>query len=145
VITKLSKYCIRFHSTLEGCTCLESGSSSPPLLAKHPFFSHSLPQKTPPDLSIPGCFLSLFATELKIHGTYFFSLSLSLELRGIREHSLHFSFFNFWTVGRTPWTGDQPVAGQHKHRINTHIKHTCPRQDSNPRSQRPGERRQFMP
>jgi hypothetical protein len=33
----------------------------------------------------------------------------------------------FYTDGRTPWTGDQPVArpkpthtGQHKHRINAH-------------------------
>jgi hypothetical protein len=36
---------------------------------------------------------------------------------------------------------------QHKHRINTytHTKHPCSKWDSNPRSQRPSERRQFMP
>jgi hypothetical protein len=38
-----------------------------------------------------------------------------------------FSFLIAYTVGRTLWTGDQPVArlllvliGQHKHRINAH-------------------------
>jgi hypothetical protein len=38
-------------------------------------------------------------------------------------------------------------TGQHKHRINahTHTKHPCPKSDSNPRSQRPRERRQFLP
>jgi hypothetical protein len=36
-------------------------------------------------------------------------------------------FFPIYTIGRTPWTGDRPVArplylntGQHKHRINIH-------------------------
>jgi hypothetical protein len=45
------------------------------------------------------------------------------------------------------------IIEQHKHRINaythththTHSKHTCPEWDSNPRSQRPSERRRFMP
>jgi hypothetical protein len=52
-----------------------------------------------------------------------------------------FSFLIFYTVGRTPWTGDQPVArplpahtGQHKHRINAH-RHPCLKWDSYPRSQ----------
>jgi hypothetical protein len=37
-----------------------------------------------------------------------------------------FSFLIFYTVGRTPWTGDQPSQGlnlhieQHKHRMNAH-------------------------
>jgi hypothetical protein len=42
-----------------------------------------------------------------------------------------FSFLIFYTLSRTPWTGDQPVArplpahtGQYKHRINAH-KHPC--------------------
>jgi hypothetical protein len=62
----------------------------------------------------------------------------------------HFSL-DLYTIGMTPWTSDRPVAdlylntGQHKHRINAHtrIKHPCPKWDS--RSQRPSERRQFMP
>jgi hypothetical protein len=35
-----------------------------------------------------------------------------------------FSLWIFYTVGRSPWTGDQPIAmlllhtGQHKHRLN---------------------------
>jgi hypothetical protein len=38
---------------------------------------------------------------------------------------LFFSFLILYTVGKTPWTGDQPVARpllteQHKHRINAH-------------------------
>jgi hypothetical protein len=36
-----------------------------------------------------------------------------------------FQFLNLYRVGRTPWTGDQPVARPlPTHRINTH-KHTC--------------------
>jgi hypothetical protein len=62
----------------------------------------------------------------------------------------YFSFLSFYTVGRTPWTGDQPVArplpahtGQHKHRINAH-RHQCLICESNPRSQCSSEWRQFM-
>jgi hypothetical protein len=41
-------------------------------------------------------------------------------------------------------------TGQHKYRkththTHTHINHPCPKWDSNTRSQRPRERRQFMP
>jgi hypothetical protein len=32
-----------------------------------------------------------------------------------------FQFLNLYTVGRTPWKGDQPVAGPLlSHRINAH-------------------------
>jgi hypothetical protein len=61
---------------------------------------------------------------------------------------LLFQFVNLYTVGRTPWTGDQPVArslpahtGQHKHKINAH-RHPCLKWDSNPRSQCLSGRRQ---
>jgi hypothetical protein len=37
-----------------------------------------------------------------------------------------------------------PSQGKHKHRINAD-KHPCLELDLNPRSQRSGERRQFMP
>jgi hypothetical protein len=56
----------------------------------------------------------------------------------------------FYTVGRTTWTSDQPVAKPlptHRttqNRINEHI-HPCLEYDSNPRSQRSSERIQFMP
>jgi hypothetical protein len=37
-------------------------------------------------------------------------------------------------------------TGQHKHRINAYTyQHPCPEWDSNPRSQSPRERKQFMP
>jgi hypothetical protein len=97
--------------------------------------------------------LPYFLGKWFINGYHaFYSLSLPLEHRNIREHSFHFSFMIFSTVGRTPWTGDQPVARplpthrttqtQNKH---THSKYPCPRWDSNPRSQRPSKRRQFRP
>jgi hypothetical protein len=55
-----------------------------------------------------------------------------------------------YTVSRSPWTGDQPVArplpapGQHKHRMNAH-RHPCLKWNSNTRSQCLSGRRQFMP
>jgi hypothetical protein len=46
-----------------------------------------------------------------------------------------------------PSEGPYLNTGQDKHRINEHTqtKHTCPKWDSNPRSQRPSEGRKFMP
>jgi hypothetical protein len=56
-----------------------------------------------------------------------------------------FSFVILYTVGRTPWAGDQPDARPlPAHRINAH-RHTCLEWDSNSRSQHSSERRQFMP
>jgi hypothetical protein len=62
-----------------------------------------------------------------------------------------FSSVIIFTRGETPWASDQPVARPlPKHRTtqtqNKHIytKHPCPKCDSNPRSQGPDERRQFM-
>jgi hypothetical protein len=61
------------------------------------------------------------------------------------------SYLNFYTVGRTPWMVDQPVAKrltvhikQHKHTINADI-HPYLKWDSNPRSQCLSGRRHFMP
>jgi hypothetical protein len=50
---------------------------------------------------------------------------------------LLFQFLNLYTVGRTPWMGDQPVPRPlptHKHRINAH-RHSCFEWDSNVISQ----------
>jgi hypothetical protein len=62
-----------------------------------------------------------------------------------------FSFLILYTVGRTPWTGDQPVAMQlPTHRTTqtqnkrTH-RHPCLEWDWNPWSVRSSKRRQFMP
>jgi hypothetical protein len=58
-----------------------------------------------------------------------------------------FSFLILYTVGRSPWTGHQPVARplptHNTNRINAH-RHTCLEWDSNP-SQCSSERRRFMP
>jgi fatty acid desaturase len=65
-----------------------------------------------------------------------------------------FSFLILYTVGMTPWTGDQPVARPlPAHRTTTtqtqskrtQYRHPCLEWDSNPGSQRLSERRQFMP
>jgi hypothetical protein len=65
--------------------------------------------------------------------------------------SRFFSFLILYTVGRTPWTGDQPVPRPlPTHRTTqtqnkrTH-RHPCLKWVSNPRSRRSSERRQFMP
>jgi hypothetical protein len=68
--------------------------------------------------------------------------------------SLFFSL-DLYTIGRTLWTSDRPVARPlPKHRTtqtqnnahtHTHTKQPCPKWDSNPRTQRPRQRRQFMP
>jgi hypothetical protein len=51
----------------------------------------------------------------------------------------------FYTVGRTPWTSDQSVARPlPTHRINAHNRHPYLEWDSNPRSQRSSEPRQFV-
>jgi hypothetical protein len=55
-----------------------------------------------------------------------------------------FSILILYKVGRTPWTGDQPVARPlPTHRTTAH-RHPCLEWDSNPRSQRSSERRQLM-
>jgi hypothetical protein len=65
---------------------------------------------------------------------------LSMALQPLLGSWPLFSFLNFYTVIRTVWTGDQPVArplpthtGQHEHRINAH-RHPCLEWESNPRS-----------
>jgi hypothetical protein len=56
-----------------------------------------------------------------------------------------FSFLIFYTIGMTPWTGDQPVARPlPTHRTNAH-RHPCLECDSNPRSQCLSARRRFIP
>jgi hypothetical protein len=61
-----------------------------------------------------------------------------------------FSLLILYTLDRTPWTGISLSEGrylhteQHKYRINAH-RHPCFVWDSNPRSQRSSERRQFIP
>jgi hypothetical protein len=79
------------------------------------------------------------------------SIHLSMALQLFVGPWRLFSFLIFYTVGRIPWTGDQPVArplsaytGQHEHKINAH-RHQCLEWDMNPRSQCTRGRRRFMP
>jgi hypothetical protein len=82
---------------------------------------------------------------------HFFVPWCSLWRIGIRETLVSFQFLDFrQSVGRpgleiNPSQGRYLHTGQHKHRINVHTKHQCLKWDSNPRSKRPSERRQFMP
>jgi hypothetical protein len=75
------------------------------------------------------------------------SISISMALQLFRPWLL-FQFLNLYRVGRTPWTGDQPVARPlpthrtTKNRINAH-RHPCLEWDSNPPSQRSSGQRQF--
>jgi hypothetical protein len=62
------------------------------------------------------------------------------------------SFLILYTVGRTPWTGNQPIARPLPTRRTaqtqnkrTQYRHPYLEWDSNPRSQCSSERRQFMP
>jgi hypothetical protein len=63
-----------------------------------------------------------------------------------------FIFWNlwiYWTVGRIPWTGDQPDARPLPIQDNTTQKnvdtHSCLKRDSKPRSQFSSGRRQYVP
>jgi hypothetical protein len=83
-----------------------------------------------------------WANHLSIHPSLYSSYS-HLDHRA----SVSLRFFNLYTVGRTPWTGDQPVAtplSAHKHRINVTHRHPCLEWDSNPRPQCSNERRRFL-
>jgi hypothetical protein len=91
----------------------------------------------PSCLLLPPCLIRMFLLLLWLY-------------RPLLDRYRFFSFLILFTVGRTPWTGDQLVArplpyiGQHKHRINAN-KHPCLEWDSKPRSQCSSKRRQLMP
>jgi hypothetical protein len=73
--------------------------------------------------------------------------NVNLSLHGFTalvNHDRFFSFLILYTVGRTPWIGDQPVSRLlPTHRINANI-HPCFEWDSNPRTQCSSWRRRFM-
>jgi hypothetical protein len=80
----------------------------------------------------------------------FFFISIPLIPYSYGVEVFHFSL-DLYTIGRTPGRVIGPSqglylnTGQHKHRkTRRHTKHPCPKWDSNPRSQRQSERRQFM-
>jgi hypothetical protein len=69
-------------------------------------------------LYIYGLFNGQYLRPMWPNWAYSFSLWLYSPL----DLGRFFRFLILYTVGRTPWTGDQPVAGPLRtHRINTHI------------------------
>jgi hypothetical protein len=66
---------------------------------------------------------------------------LHLEHRASVKSFVSLQFLNLRHFGRTPWTGNQPVA---RPLPNTN-RHPCLEWDSNPRSQCSRGRRHFMP
>jgi hypothetical protein len=79
--------------------------------------------------NISPCFFVIHVNNTFPHRSRCFqplslSLSLSLWLYSPLDLGLFFSFFILYTVGRTPWTGDQPVTRPlHTHRTTqTQIK-----------------------
>jgi hypothetical protein len=72
-------------------------------------------------------------------------LELASFLVSVALHSFCLHLLILDTVGRTPLTGDQPVARPlPTHRINAY-RYPCLEWDSNPRSKGSSERRGFMP
>jgi hypothetical protein len=64
---------------------------------------------------------------LSVYLSIYLSACLFMALQPFVGPCLLLQFLNLHTVGKTPWTGDQPIAkplpahtGQHKHRINAH-------------------------
>jgi hypothetical protein len=104
--------------------------------------------------------LALFSTNEKsfnftfpgsnVANDIFLSPVAPLEHRATVKCSFHNSFLifrqsvGFLGQGINPSQGLYLHTEQHKDRINIHSKYPCPRRDSNPRSQRPSEQRQFM-
>jgi hypothetical protein len=79
------------------------------------------------------------------------NLSSSFRTRplGVFPNRINLELWILWTVGRTPWTGDQPsrkaaTYTEHKHRGNAD-RQPCLKWNSNPRSQCFSGRRYFMP
>jgi hypothetical protein len=97
--------------------------------------------------------IGLNVSLICIPSFFFFVIHLSVVLQPfVGPWQLFiFSFAILYTVGRTPWTGDQQVArplpthtGQLKYRIKAY-RHPCLEWDSNPRPQCISGRRQFIP
>jgi hypothetical protein len=75
-----------------------------------------------------------------------------LEYRILTVSSFIVYTLDLFTIGRTPWASNQPVARslpdstntEKRTHTHTHTKHPYPKWDSNPRSQRPSEGRQLL-
>jgi hypothetical protein len=86
------------------------------------------------------------------HEDNFLSTCLSMALQPFVGPWPLSGFLILYKVGRTPWTGDQPVSMPPPTRRTTQTqnkrtqyKHPCLEWDSKPRSQRSSELGQLMP
>jgi hypothetical protein len=77
----------------------------------------------------------------------FFSLPFSMAVQPCEPGPVFFSSLILYTVGRTPWAGDQPVARPLPTQTQNERPHThpCLEWDSKPRPQCLGGRRRFIP
>jgi hypothetical protein len=91
-----------------------------------------------------GCIYLSVCLPVCLAVSVYLSIYLSMALQSFLLHlGRFFSFLILYTVGRNPWTGDQPVGRPRPtHRIKAH-RHSCLKWDSNPRSQCLSERRQI--
>jgi hypothetical protein len=91
--------------------------------------------------------LSLNSTSIHAYGAVLKNIKNYLSVYDFTDFLLDlgrfFRFLILYTVDRTPWTGEQPVVRPLPTHRTTHT-HPCLERDSNPRSQRSSERRQFM-
>jgi hypothetical protein len=84
------------------------------------------------------------SVRLSVHLSIYLSIYLSMAVQPFVEPWPFFSFLILHTVGRTPWTVDQPVARHLPiHRINAH-RHPRLGWDSNQRLQCSSGRRRLM-
>jgi hypothetical protein len=116
------------------------GILAPPLASRKPCQVSGSPESRPnvnPGFSTTKLKLSIYLF------IYLWLYSPSLDL------GRFFSFLILYTVGRTPWTSDQPVARPIPTYRTTETQNKCWQPclewDSNPRSHRSIEQRQFMP
>jgi hypothetical protein len=112
------------------CVFVAEPESSKPLISK-PIIGHVV--KPAPSTSNPHVvLLRILSIYLSIYITIYGSTTLV-------DLGCFFSLLILYTVGRTPWPGDQPVARPQSTRRRTQTqnkhRHPCLEWDSNPRSQ----------
>jgi hypothetical protein len=131
--------CLQSHSFATGlhATIYNSIESD----YRYRIMSTYLPICLPTYLSVclPVCLCVCLCVRPSIRPSVRSSIHLSIYGSGVLllDLSRFFIFLILYKVGRTPWTGDQPVENKHGH--------PCLEWRSNPRPQRLSERRQFMP
>jgi hypothetical protein len=109
-----------------------------------PFFASCRRHRVLTDTCLDACRCAAYLTVLETEPSF----NRCIFMHGITDLvdlGRFFSFLILYTVGRTPWTRDQPVAGPlATHGINVH-RHPCHEWDWNSRPQCSNGRRRFIP